>query len=212
MTSLEADYASAGFLGQLEFGASPALVIVDVCRAYLDRDCPLFAGEMALTALQKTIALAQCARASGIPVVFTRVEYDLNGSNGGQFFRKVPALRNFIAGRPMAEFVPDLMPLPGDLLITKQYPSGFFATPLASLLTTLKIDTVVITGFSTSGCVRATALDALQFGFVPFVVADACADRADGPHEANLFDLKSKYAEIVSSETAADLMRASREF
>ena len=112
----------------------------------------------------------------------------------------------------MATFLPELTPEGTDILVTKQYPSAFFGTSLAAMLTAMHVDTLLITGYSTSGCVRASVLDALQNGFVPFVVEDACADRAEGPHTSNIFDLKSKYAEIVSTEEALSLMAGGSEF
>ena len=98
------------------------------------------------------------------------------------------------------------MPLEGEMVISKQYASAFFGTALAPALQELAIDTLLITGLSTSGCVRATALDALQHGFAPFVVRDACADRHPAPHEANLFDLQAKYAEVISDQEACQLL------
>ena len=93
-----------------------------------------------------------------------------------------------------------MSPLPGEVIIRKQVPSAFFGTNLAPILTSLNVDTVLVTGCTTSGCVRASALDAMCWGFIPVVIADACGDRALGPHEANLFDLKQKYADVISSE------------
>ena len=202
MTKLEDDYQRAGFGGSLAFGKSPALIIVDVCRAYVDETSPLYAGLGAVTALKNNIRLREAAQAAGLPVIFTAVEYHPTGVNGGLFFKKVPALKHFIKGHPMAEFLPELTPQENDIIVTKQYPSAFFGTSLAAMLTSLSVDTVLITGYSTSGCVRATTLDALQNGFVPFVIEDACADRADGPHNANLFDMQAKYAEVVSTTQA----------
>lgn len=202
MTKLETDYQRAGFGGSLEFGSSPALIIVDVCRAYVDETSPLYAGLGAVKALKNNIKLRSFAHKAGIPVVFTAVEYDPSGVNGGLFFKKVPALKHFIKGHPMAEFLPELTPEIQDIVVTKQYPSAFFGTSLAAMLTSLGVDTVLITGYSTSGCVRASTLDALQNGFVPFVVEDACADRAEGPHKSNLFDMQAKYAEVISTSDA----------
>ena len=105
-----------------------------------------------------------------------------------------------------SEFPPDLQPTPVDLVITKQYASAFFGTSLCSTLNAMRVDTLLITGLSTSGCVRATAVDACQYGFKPFVVRDACGDRHSAPHEANLFDLQAKYAEVISLEDAIRLM------
>jgi nicotinamidase-related amidase len=115
-------------------------------------------------------------------------------------------LNVYDAGSPLGAFPPSLQPAEGELVISKQYASAFFGTALASTLTANRIDSVLITGLSTSGCVRATALDALQHGFAPFVVREACGDRHPAPHEANLFDLQAKYAEVISEADAIKLL------
>jgi maleamate amidohydrolase len=188
------------FDGHLPFGQRPALIIVDFVMAYLDPASPLYAGVE--DALASNIRLLAAARTAAIPVLFTNVEYTPGGADGGVFYRKVPALKLFEAGSPLGAFPPELAPRAGELVITKQYASSFFGTPLASTLTALGVDTLLITGLSTSGCVRATALDACQHGFLPFVVRDACGDRHPGPHESNLFDLQAKYAEVISESAA----------
>jgi maleamate amidohydrolase len=202
-TDLDADYLRAGFGARLPFGRCPALVLVDVVQAYVRPDSGLYAQGFvdALAPIQRLVA---AARAASVPVIFTRVAYDAQGRDGGLFFRKVPALRSFVPGSPLGAFVAGLEPLAGDTVVTKQYASAFFGTSLASTLTACGIDTVVITGFSTSGCVRATALDALQHGFAPFVVREACGERDARPQEANLFDLQAKYAEVVSEAQAIE--------
>ena len=202
--ALDADYARAGFNGHLPFGKHPALLIVDVCRAYLDKASPLYAGVE--DALASNIRLVDAARAAGVPVIFTRVLYTANGVDGGQFYRKVPALSAYLPGNPLGDFPAGFGPREDEVVVTKQYASAFFGTSLAATLSAMGIDTVMVTGFSTSGCVRATALDALQHGFVPYVVREACGDRAPGPHEANLFDLQAKYAEVVGEAEAMALL------
>lgn len=188
------------FDGHLPFGRKPALLIVDFVVAYLDPASPLYAGvEDALASNERLLA---AARKAGIPVLFTNVEYSPGGADGGVFYRKVPALKLFERGSPMGAFPESLQPQGGELVITKQYASSFFGTTLASTLTAMGVDTLLITGLSTSGCVRATALDACQHGFLPFVVREACGDRHPGPHEANLFDLQAKYAEVISETEA----------
>lgn len=200
---LSASYAKA-FAGHLQPGAKPALLIVDVVMAYLDPQSPLYAAaEPALASNERLVA---AARAAGVPVYFTNVEYQAGGADGGYFFRKVPSLSAFMKGSPMGLFPPTLQPGPDDVVVTKQYASAFFGTSLASTLHSAGVDTLLITGFSTSGCVRASALDALQHGFIPLVVRDACADRHPAPHEANLFDLQAKYAEVVSEAEACALI------
>ncbi|WP_336967423.1 isochorismatase family protein [Sphingobium aromaticiconvertens] len=201
---LNADYAAAGFGGKLVFGQRPVLLIVDVVMAYLDPASPLYAGvEDALASNER---LAAAARAAGVPIIFTNVVYEPGGIDGGMFFRKVPALKAFERDSPAGAFPPSLQPLPGEMILSKQYPSAFFGTSLASTLHAARFDTLLITGFSTSGCVRATALDALCHGFAPFVVREACGDRDARPHEQNLFDIAAKMAEVVNEDDAIALM------
>ena len=206
---LDADYAAAGFGGRLAFGNRPALLVIDVVMAYLDKTSPLYAGVE--NALASNIRLVEAARAAGVPVIFTRVLYSANGADGGVFYRKVPALKAYLEGSPLGAFPPGLQPRADEVVVTKQYASAFFGTSLASTLRALEVDTVVMGGFSTSGCVRASALDAMQHGFIPFVVRDACGDRDPRPHEANLFDLQAKYAEVVGeAEVLAHIAKVGR--
>ena len=204
-TELQQNYAGA-FDGHLAFGNRPALLIVDFVMAYLDPASSLYAGvEAALASNERLLAAAYQA---GVPVIFTNVEYEPGGTNGGLFYQKIPALKAFDKGSPLGRFPDSLMPGPNDLVVTKQYASAFFGTGLAETLRTMGVNTLVITGLSTSGCVRATALDALQSGFAPFVVREACGDRHAAPHDANLFDLQAKYAEVISEATALDYLAA----
>lgn len=203
---LAANYNGA-FDGHLSFGQRPALLIIDVVMAYLDKDSPLYAGvEDALASNERLLA---AARDAGMPIIFTNVEYSPGGRDGGVFYRKVPALKLFDRGSALGAFPPSLTPREGELVVTKQYASGFFGTHLASTLTAMGIDSLLITGLSTSGCVRATTLDACQHGFVPFVIRDACGDRHAVPHEANLFDLQAKYAEVIGETEALSLIKSS---
>jgi maleamate amidohydrolase len=199
----DADYAAAGFGGALGFGARPALLIIDFAMAYLTPGSPLYAGVEA--ELETTIALRAAADAAGVPVTFTRVEYSPGGPEGGLFYRKLGhVLQCFDAGNPLGDFHPRLVPRAGDSVITKYYPSAFFGTDLAPQLHQRGIDTLVIAGLSTSGCVRASALDALCHGFIPVIVADACGDRDPAVQAANLFDLQAKTADVV---TSAEVLR-----
>jgi maleamate amidohydrolase len=201
-----AENYKGAFDGNLPFGQRPALLIIDFVVAYLDPASPLYAGvEDALASNERLLA---AARKAGIPVLFTNVVYTPGGADGGVFYRKVPALRLFDKGSPLGAFPASLQPREGELVISKQYASSFFGTHLAATLTAQGIDTLLITGLSTSGCVRATALDACQHGFLPFVVREACGDRHPGPHEANLFDLQAKYAEVISEAKALAHLQA----
>jgi maleamate amidohydrolase len=147
-----------------------------------------------------TVPLLQAARAAGIPVIHTKVMYHPSGADGGWFVRKVPALRNLIQGEPLAEIDPKVAPLPEEVVIVKQYPSPFFGTPLAPMLATLGVDTLILAGCSTSGCVRAGALDGVQHGYRVIVPRECVGDRHDGPHDANLFDINAKYGDVVGRD------------
>ncbi len=204
--NLNADYEAAGFGGRLAFGKKAALLVIDVVEAYLDKASPLYAGVE--DARDSNIRLVDAARAAGVPVVFTNVLYSAGGADGGVFYRKVPALKCFLGHGAFGKFPPGLVPREDELVISKQYPSAFFGTHLAATLRSMEVDTVVMGGFSTSGCVRASALDTLQHGFIPYVVREACGDRAPGPHEANLFDIQAKMGEVVSEAEAIALMNA----
>lgn len=199
--TLDENYARGGFGKSLAFGRRPALLVIDFVQAYLVPGSPLYAGVEA--ARDACITLLGAARAAGIPVLHTNVAYQPGGRDGGVFFRKVPALACFEAGAhpELARFAPGLEPRAGETVITKQYASAFFGTSLASTLTALGVDTLLIAGVSTSGCVRATGVDCCQHGFVPVIVREAVGDRAPGPHEANLFDLQAKYAEVLDLAT-----------
>ena len=205
LSSLNDDYQRAGFGGTLPFGQRPALLVIDVVQAYVQPDSPLYAQGF-VDALAPNIRLIAAARAAGVPVIFTNVVYGAEGRDGGLFYRKVSALRSFLKGSPLGNFPAGIEPRADEVVVSKQYASAFFGTSLVATLVAMGIDTVLVTGYSTSGCVRATALDALQHGFAPFVVREACGDRNARPHEANLFDLQAKYAEVVSEAGATALM------
>lgn len=207
--TLDDNYAKAGYHSRQEWGTRPALLFVDFAVAYFEPESPLFGGEGCRSALDSAVRLLDKAHALGIPAIFTEVKYRPGGADGGVFFRKTPPLSCFEAGNPYQALAPELVPGPDDLLITKQYPSAFFATNLASTLTAAGIDTLLITGLSTSGCVRASCVDSMSHGFITIVVEDACGDRDPRPHEANLYDMSAKYADVVSEgEAIAYLERA----
>ena len=196
---LTANYKKA-YDNRLGFGAHPALILVDFVQAYFEENCALYAGVE--DALASALRVRESARMAGIPVIYTNVIYQESGADGGVFFRKAQVLKNFIAGNPMGDWPSGLQPAGEELVISKQYPSAFFGTSLASTLHVMGVDTLIITGVTTSGCVRATCVDAMSHGFIPIVVADACGDRHAAPHEANLFDMNAKYADVVGeSET-----------
>lgn len=193
-TSTAEDYRQAGFNRRLGFGDKAAVLVVDMCRAYFDEASPLYAGVPEV--VDACVQLVAAARAADIDVLWSRVEFEPGGANGGVFYRKVGALANFDRGNPFGDWLSELTPEPDDTVLTKQYASSFFGTELDAVLKSNGIDTLVICGVSTSGCVRATALDACQYGFVPIVVSEACGDRDPAIHNASLFDLDAKYADV----------------
>jgi maleamate amidohydrolase len=199
------DYLTAGFSRKLGFGLRPALLMVDFIDAYFIKTSPLYAKVERVAKVAARVLAA--GRSSRVPIVFTKVVYDDAGLNGGVFVRKIAALASLKEGTRQIRFAKGLQPRAGELVITKQYASAFFGTSLASTLTAAGVDSVLICGLTTSGCVRASAVDAMQYGFIPTVIADAVGDRDPYPHEANLFDLRMKYADVVDSNAAIEYLR-----
>ena len=187
------------FDGKVGFGRNPAVVVIDFTLAYTTPGSPFFA-EGVVRAVADTVPLLEAARAAGIPVIHTKVMYHPSGADGGWFVRKVPALRKLVPGEPLAEIDPKVAPLDEEVVIVKQYPSPFFGTPLAPMLATLGVDTLILAGCSTSGCVRAGALDGVQHGYRVIVPRECVGDRHDGPHDANLFDINAKYGDVVGRD------------
>lgn len=200
---LQQNYKGA-FDGNLGFGTSPALILIDFVEAYFAKDSPLYAGVE--EALESALRLREAARVAGIPVIYTNVVYQ-TGDDGGIFFRKVPALKVFMDGSPLGAWPTGLEPASGELVISKQYASAFFGTSLGATLTANGIDTLIITGVTTSGCIRASCIDAVSNGFIPIVVADACGDRHEAPHEANLFDMNAKYGDVVDEHAVVKYLQ-----
>jgi maleamate amidohydrolase len=188
------DYQRAGFNRRLGMGARPAVLIVDMCRAYFSAGSPLDLGDDAAVVGCET--LVDTARHAGIPVLWSRVEFVPGGADGGVFYRKVGALSVFDRGNELGDWLDVLRPQLDEPVFTKQGASSFFGTGLAEHLRAEGVDTLIIGGVSTSGCVRASALDACQENFVPIVVPEACGDRDPVIHHNSLFDLDAKYADV----------------
>ena len=188
------------FHNRLGFGRRPAVIAIDFVRSYTTVGAPFFA-EGVVGAVAQTRALFAQARRLGVPVLHTRPIYHPSGRDGGLFVQKVPALRAMVRGEPLAEFDPAVAPLSDEIVFEKAYPSSFFGTALAPTLTAQGIDTVILVGCSTSGCVRATAVDALQYGFRPIVARECVGDRHPGPHDAALFDIDAKYGDVEDLAT-----------
>ena len=178
-------------------GSSPALVVVDMCRGFIDPSSPL--GFECDKLIQANIILVNKFREMNLPIIFTTTIYrDI--SEASVFRSKIPALNILKPGSEETSFLAELSPDSEDIIIEKKFASSFFGTNLADDLRRMNVDSVVISGVTTSGCVRATALDSLQNNFLTTVAEDCVGDRDLNAHRANLFDLQSKYADVVLSD------------
>jgi maleamate amidohydrolase len=191
-----ADYESKGFAGRSGYGESPALLIVDFINGFTDPAIPL-GGDFARE-LNATRQMQEAFRRANLPIVYTTIAYAPDLSDAGIFVKKVPSLAILQKGSPLTEVDARIRPLPGEHIVEKKYASAFFGTDLDHLLRGRGVDTVIMAGCTTSGCIRASAIDSLQYGYHTIVVREAVGDRAPGPHEANLFDIDAKYADVVS--------------
>ena len=193
-------YETRGIGARVGFGERPALLVVDLVRGFTDPASPL--GSVLDAEVAATARLLGAARHARLPVHFTTIAFEPGFADGGPFLATMPALRTLEIGAAAVEVDPRLERRPGEALWTKKGASAFFGTALAAALTAARVDTVVVAGCTTSGCVRASVIDACQHGFRTIVVREAVGDRAEPPHVANLFDMDSKYADVVPLEEA----------
>jgi maleamate amidohydrolase len=195
-----------GFHGRAGFGRRPALVVVDVNRGFTDPASPLVCE---LDDVVEAIAqLLDAFRDVALPVAYTTVAYDEAARRSAEaFIAKIPALLSLEAGSDWVEIDPRVAPRPDEPIFTKLWASAFFGTPFASFLTAAGCDSLVVTGASTSGCVRATAVDALQHGYRPIVPREAVGDRNPAAHEANLYDIDTKYGDVVALDDVLTAVR-----
>jgi maleamate amidohydrolase len=193
----EADiYHRQGMGKRAGMGLRPALVMVDFVVGFADPEH--FGGGNIGPAIEQTVRLLAFARNRRWPVAHTRVVYAEDGSDASVFTLKAPSLLKLTEASPLSQIVPELAPVAGEHIIRKQGASAFFDTNFASWLRFQGADTLVVTGCTTSGCVRATVVDSLQHNFRTIVATDCVGDRALGPHEANLFDMGQKYADLLT--------------
>ena len=191
-------YERQGFGNQSGFGKQPALLIVDFVNAFANPD--EFGGGNIGEAITKTKVLLTKSRLAEIPIAFTRVIYAEDGSDAGVFCLKAPGLLKLTEVSHGSQVVDDLAPGIGEYIVRKTQPSAFFGTSLASWLHARLVDTLLVTGCTTSGCIRASVVDAMSYNFRTVVVTDCVGDRAIAPHDANLFDMEQKYADLMTSE------------
>lgn len=193
-------YSRQGFGASLELKAPVGLLIIDLVNGFADP--AVFGGGNIPDAIKNTVPLLEEARKRGWPVAHTRIVFADDGADHNIFTLKVPSMLNLKEDDHNSAIVPELTPAPGEFVVRKTVPSAFFGTSLAAWLTHRGVQTLVVAGAVTSGCVRASVVDAMQLGFRPLVVSDCVGDRAQGPHDANLFDMEQKYAAVMTRDEA----------
>ncbi len=190
------EYQSKGIGARVGFGDNPAVLIIDFIVGFTDPSSPLSAPLD--KELESTLQLLAMARSKKVPIAFTTVSYSDHSREADLFIRKVPSLKTLKSGSRWVELDPRLKRASDEVLLTKKFASCFFGTHLASYLTSLRVDTLIVAGCTTSGCVRATVVDALQNGFRTIIPMECVGDRASQPHIANLLDMDAKYADVVT--------------
>jgi maleamate amidohydrolase len=191
---------------RLGFGKKSAIIVIDLLQGYTTEGSALYAPGV-VDCVKEMPDFLDLAREKGVPIIHTRVLYTApNYEDGGIWIKKAPVLKDLVEGNPYAEFCPEVVPKPGEPIIVKQYASAFFGTSLIATLNGLGVDTLIITGCTTSGCIRATAVDAVQHGIRPICVRECIGDRHEGPHEANLFDINAKYGDVITKQEAIEYL------
>jgi maleamate amidohydrolase len=194
-------------LGQsVTLGTRPAVLVVDFSRGFTDPECTL--GSDLTREVEATSRLLAVAREREIPVIFTTIGFEPNLKDASLWLEKLPALEDLIVGSKWVEIDPRLERREDETVILKKGPSAFFGTNLPSVLISQGVDTVVLCGATTSGCIRASAVDLLQYGYPTLVPRECVGDRAQGPHEANLVDIQAKCADVVSVEEALSYLES----
>ena len=193
-------YAEARLGESVTMGYRPAVLVVDFSCGFTDPECAL--GSDLSAEVEATRRLLDAAREKGLPVIFTTIGFEPSLKDGGLWLQKVPSLGDLQLGGRWVEVDPRLERRPEETVIVKKGASAFFGTNLAAVLVSQRVDSVIMCGATTSGCVRATAIDLLQYGFPTLVPRECVGDRAQAPHDANLFDIQAKYADVVPLEDA----------
>ena len=194
-------------LGQsVTLGTRPAVLVVDFSRGFTDPECTL--GSDLTREVEATNRVLALAREREIPIIFTTIGFEPNLKDASLWLEKLPALEDLIVGSKWVEIDPRLERREDETIVLKKGPSAFFGTNLPSILISQGVDTVVLCGATTSGCIRASAIDLLQYGYPTLVPRECVGDRAQEPHEANLVDLQAKYADVVSVEEALSYLES----
>ena len=200
------DYRRKGFMNRSGYGTKPALLVVDFIYGFTDPTTPLggdFSKELAVTA-----NLLETFRAAQLPIVYTTIAYEPGFKDGGVFVKKIPSLKILEVGSKMVDVDNRIRPRPDEYVALKKYASAFFDTDVDAYLKARSVDTIIMTGCTTSGCIRASAIDSMQYGYLTVVVEEGVGDRAQGPHDANLFDIDAKYGDVVSVDEVNSYMKS----
>ncbi len=200
-------YKHAGLTHQLGFGQRPAVLIVDMQIGFTQPEKSKIAAnfDSQIESINKLIGVA---RLKETPVIFTAIAYDGESqTDGGLWVKKIPTLLSLVQGCELTKIDPRLLTDDRDLKIYKKFASAFFATELYSVLSLQRIDTLIVTGCTTSGCIRATVIDAISYGFHPIIPLEATGDRAQAPHQANISDINAKYGDVVGLDVTLDYLR-----
>ena len=200
------DYRRKGFMNRSGYGTKPALLVVDFIYGFTDPTTPLggdFSKELAVTA-----DLLETFRAAQFPIVYTTIAYEPGFEDGGVFVKKIPSLKILEVGSKMVDVDNRIRPRPDEYVALKKYASAFFNTDIDAYLKARSVDTIIMTGCTTSGCIRASAIDSMQYGYLTIVVEEGVGDRAQGPHDANLFDIDAKYGDVVSVDEVNSYMKS----
>jgi nicotinamidase-related amidase len=208
MSDDETILEQAGFSRRLGPGKRPAVLVVDLSKGFTDPDSPV--GSDLSEVVSETARVIEAARAAGHPVVFTTIEYLEGGEDGGVWLEKAPGLRALTAESGWGEIDPRLPRAPRDPVLVKKGASAFFGTNLAGILASWQVGTLVVCGATTSGCVRASVVDAVQYGYRCLVPRESVGDRVVGPHESNLFDIDAKYGDVVAVDEALAYLEGAR--
>jgi nicotinamidase-related amidase len=201
-------YAAARLGQRVTLGSRPAVLVVDFSCGFTDPECTLGADMSA--EVEATRRLLDAVRARGLPVIFTTIGYEPSLKDGGLWLQKVPSLGDLQIGGRWVEIDPRLEPRTDETIVLKKGASAFFGTNLPAILVSQSVDSVILCGATTSGCIRATAIDLLQYGYPTLVPRECVGDRAQAPHEANLFDIDAKYADVVPLDDVLDYVESVR--
>ena len=202
MSELEV-YQRQGFGNALGLGGRMGLLIIDFVNGFADPE--VFGGGNIPAAISATVPVLAWARKRQLPIAHTRIVYADDGSDANVFSMKIPGMQTLVERGNTSQIVPELTPRTGEVVIRKTVPSGFFGTNLAPWLTQRGVETLLVAGCTTSGCVRASVVDAMSHGFKPIVLEDCVGDRAEAPHQANLFDMQQKCADVIPASALFQL-------